>query len=74
LPINHEHIRGPTGDLTIRAVYAGSKKPVVRRHKLANSLTRLLGHKRATERALLEQVKEACLKLYPTLQPDACYD
>jgi hypothetical protein len=74
LPINHERIRGPTGDLTIRPVYAGSRKPVIRRHKLANSLTRLLGHKRATERALLEQVKETCLQLYPTLQPNTCYN
>jgi hypothetical protein len=54
LPINHQRIHGPTGDLTITPVYAGTKKSVVRRHKLANSLTHLLGHKRAIERALLE--------------------
>jgi hypothetical protein len=65
LPINHRRIRGPTSDLTIAPVYAGTKRPVVRCHKLANSLTCLLGHKRDIERALLEQVKPAHLQLYP---------
>jgi hypothetical protein len=37
--------------------YTRRKRPVLCRHKLANSLTRLLGHKRDAERALLEQVK-----------------
>jgi hypothetical protein len=50
LPINHRRIRGPTGDLTIAPVYAGTKRPVVHHHKLANSLARLLS--RATLSAL----------------------
>jgi hypothetical protein len=57
LPINHQRIRGPTSDLTIMSVYAGRKRPAFHHHKLENSLTRLLGHKGDTERALFEQVK-----------------
>jgi hypothetical protein len=42
-------------------VYAGRKRPVFHHHKPANSLTRLLGHKGDTERALSEQVKTLLL-------------
>jgi hypothetical protein len=61
LPINHRRIRGPTCDLTIMPMYTGRKRQVFRPHKLANSITRLLGHKRDTEHALLEQVNHCWL-------------
>jgi hypothetical protein len=61
LPIKHQRIHGPTSDLIIMPVYGGRKKPVIHRHKLGNSLTRFLSHKRDTDRARLEQVKNTLL-------------